>query len=93
MFFDRTAAVNNKEPGKPFFHVLKLKEQKTEKFKKVEWYVDFLFGELKMKDYYNYTGTLTTPPCTEVTWLVFEQPQYIDDANYAELQRFMVSGT
>ena len=46
VFFDRTLATH-KDPGLPFFHVLDLKNQKTEKFKKVEWYIDFLLAELQ----------------------------------------------
>ena len=37
-------------------------------------------------DYYRFSGSLTTPPCSEgVTWIVFKQPE---QASKAQLKQF-----
>ena len=41
------------------------------------------------KGYYTYTGSLTTPPCSEgVTWLVLKTPVDISDAQVRKFEKF-----
>ncbi len=44
----------------------------------------------KDKGYYNYVGSLTTPPCTEgVNWFIFKNPISITTAQLKEIQKLM----
>ena len=44
----------------------------------------------KDKGYFNYVGSLTTPPCTEgVNWFVFKSPITISSGQVKELQKIM----
>nr|CAD7407272.1 unnamed protein product [Timema poppensis] len=41
----------------------------------VRWFIKKLNNPYKDEDYYTYTGSMTTPPCTEeVTWIVYSRP-------------------
>lgn len=52
-------------------------------------YVGFLYVCVRLAEngsYWTYGGSLTTPPCYEsVTWIVFEQPIQVSEA---QLQAF-----
>ena len=40
--------------------------------------------------YYRYTGSLTTPPCSEpVTWILFRQPITLSKAEIAEIAQYL----
>ncbi|WP_144340432.1 carbonic anhydrase family protein, partial [Snodgrassella alvi] len=40
--------------------------------------------------YYRYTGSLTTPPCSEpVTWILFRQPITLSKAEIAEIAKYL----
>ncbi|QUJ69869.1 carbonic anhydrase (plasmid) [Photobacterium sp. GJ3] len=42
------------------------------------------------QDYYRFSGSLTTPPCTEgVRWIVMKQPQTISSAQVATFQKLL----
>ena len=42
--------------------------------------VEEFFSELNFKDYWNYRGSITTPPCTEgIEWIIIQQIQTISD--------------
>jgi hypothetical protein len=89
MMVDKAAP--HMDPGKPFFHILNLANQDSSKFAKEIWYFDFFMSEVKERNYYSYTGSLTTPPCTEdVQWLVLEAPQYIAEKDFDALMKFVV---
>lgn len=56
--------------------------------------VDIPFNPEKMypkdKSYYNYMGSLTTPPCTEnVTWIVFKNPITMSDNEIKDIAKHL----
>jgi len=53
---------------------------------------DFNFNHIlpENKEYYTYTGSLTTPPCTEnVKWFVFKEPITVSLEQVKQLQKLM----
>ena len=58
-------------------------------------------GEIKREEllpsnraYYTYTGSLTTPPCTEgVHWFVMKEPVYISDSSLATHKRVITENS
>lgn len=54
--------------------------------------VDINASELlpKEKDYFTYSGSLTTPPCSEnVRWIVLQSPIQMSEAQIKEIQKIM----
>lgn len=49
-----------------------------------------LIKSIDIKSLVSYSGSLTTPPCTEgVTWLVYQKPMEIDTATYKKFKKAM----
>ena len=44
----------------------------------------------KNKDFYSYSGSLTTPPCTEqVNWIIFKDPIILSEEEVVKLKKYM----
>ena len=42
--------------------------------------VNEFFEELRFEDYWNYRGSVTTPPCTEgIEWIILKEIQTVSD--------------
>jgi carbonic anhydrase len=42
------------------------------------------------RSYYRYTGSLTTPPCSEsVTWILFRQPIILSKAEIEDISHYL----
>jgi len=49
---------------------------------------------VKFNQFYHYSGSLTTPPCSEIaTWVVFDTPVVVGDRQIEAFQRFDLLGT
>jgi len=88
IFFDREAGGNF---NNPFLDSLKFGETvKGEEGIQVEnANLASLLGSVDFRKYWNYRGSLTTPPCSEgIKWTVIEQVQPISDIQLTAFNQF-----
>lgn len=58
--------------------------------KEISKVIDLTNLDLENKDYYSYSGSLTTPPCTEnVNWIVFKEPLILSQKEVLALKNNM----
>ena len=71
----------DKYPGKTFWRKMELKKL-LKKEKEITYYTDFLLNELDDDHFWMYDGTDTRTPCDKMSWIVFKQPQYIEEKEF-----------
>lgn len=96
--------INQKDKSIVVFAILGIEGESNEVFEFLEEYLPLAIGETKeidsyfdfnlivpnTRDYYNYMGSLTTPPCTEgVGWYVFTSPITLSLEQVKKLQQVM----
>ena len=78
------------ENSKPFHFLEQYLPINVGETKPVDAYFDLKENLPGQKDYYTYSGSLTTPPCTQdVTWVVYKSPISVSLDQVKQLQELM----
>lgn len=79
----------DKYPGKTFWRKMDFKKLLDEDDEEISYYTDFLLNELDDPHFWLYQGSNTEPPCQKMYWLVFQQPQYIEEKELDRLKELI----